>query len=57
LYGTDYLAAQPDACQAYAAPVMGHMNDDHGEATVAMVKHYIGLDVDKVGCWAWMGLG
>jgi hypothetical protein len=28
--------------------VMGHMNEDHGEATVAMVKHYIGIDVDKV---------
>jgi hypothetical protein len=25
------------------------MNEDHGEATVAMVKHYIGIDVDKVG--------
>lgn len=29
--------------------MMGHMNEDHGEATVAMVKHYIGIDVDKVG--------
>ena len=41
----DYLAAQPDACQAYAAPVMSHMNDDHEEATRAMIQHYIGLEV------------
>ena len=25
------------------SPVMGHMNADHGDSTVAMVEHYIGL--------------
>ena len=30
--------------QAFAAPVMGHMNDDHSESTVAMVQHYVGID-------------
>lgn len=35
---------------------MGHMNEDHGEATVAMVKHYIGLDVDKVRGWVGTAL-
>lgn len=41
----DYMAVQPDPVGAYAAPVMKHMNDDHGDSTVAMVKHYIGIDV------------
>ena len=40
----DYMAAEVDAIQAFAAPVMGHMNADHASSTVAMVQHYIGLD-------------
>ena len=43
---------KPDACQEYATPVMTHMNADHGDATVAMVKHYIGRWVGGcVGGW------
>ena len=44
---TDYMAVQPDPVGAYAAPVMKHMNDDHGDSTVAMIKHYIGIDVSR----------
>merc|ERR1712203_348823 len=40
----EYLGATPDPIQAFAAPVMGHMNDDHSSSTVAMLMHYIGLD-------------
>ena len=44
----DYMGAAVDPIQAFAAPVMGHMNDDHSDSTVAMVEHYIGLpDVEK----------
>ena len=39
-----YLEAEVDPIQAFAAPVMGHMNADHAESTVAMCMHYIGLD-------------
>jgi len=39
----DYINASVDPIQAFAAPVMGHMNDDHASSTVAMVQHYIGL--------------
>lgn len=39
----EYHAAAPDPISAFAAPVMNHMNDDHSDATLAMVKHYIGF--------------
>tara|TARA_B110001452_G_scaffold237806_1_gene217876 strand:+ start:975 stop:2060 length:1086 start_codon:yes stop_codon:yes gene_type:complete len=39
----EYLGAEVDAIQAFAAPVMGHMNSDHSDSTIAMVQHYIGL--------------
>lgn len=38
-----YLGAEVDAIQAFAAPVMGHMNSDHSDSTIAMVQHYVGL--------------
>jgi len=54
----DYKGAEVDAIQAFAAPVMSHMNDDHGESTVAMVEHYIGLDqVEKADLVALDRLG
>merc|ERR1711908_132364 len=37
------MAATIDPIQAFAAPVMNHMNADHSESTIAMVMHYIGL--------------
>ena len=40
----EYAAAAVDPIQAFAAPVMGHMNSDHSSSTVAMVGHYIGLN-------------
>lgn len=39
----DYHAAEPDPISAFAAPVMAHMNGDHSDASLAMVKHYIGF--------------
>ena len=40
----DYLAADVDPIMAFSKPVCGHMNDDHGSSTVAMIEHYVGLD-------------
>lgn len=44
----DYAAAKPDPVAAFAAPVCGHMNADHGADMLAMVKHYTGLSASKV---------
>ena len=38
--GDEYMAAAPDPIAPFAAPVMSHMNDDHTDAIIAMVKHY-----------------
>eukprot|EP00798_Chlamydomonas_sp_ICE-L_P009214 gene9214-16358_t len=42
----DYLAAKPDPIAAFSAPVCSHMNGDHVADTIAMIKHYVGLDVE-----------
>lgn len=39
----DYKSAKPDPIAGFSAPVMKHMNDDHSDSTIAMVKHYVGL--------------
>jgi len=55
---TDYQAAAVDSIQAFAKPVIGHMNDDHSESTIAMVMHYIGLNkVEKAELVALDRLG
>lgn len=38
---SQYQAAKPDPVAAFAAPVMKHMNEDHTDSLVAIVKHYI----------------
>jgi putative heme iron utilization protein len=43
----DYMAAKPDPITAFSAPVCGHMNEDHEQDTMAMIKHYTGLTVEK----------
>jgi len=39
----EYFDSEVDPIQAFAKPVMGHMNEDHSSSTIAMVQHYIGL--------------
>lgn len=43
--GSEYLSSSPDPLAAFADPVMNHMNDDHADSTVAMIKHYLGVPV------------
>ncbi|PSC75188.1 FMN-binding split barrel [Micractinium conductrix] len=43
----EYAEAQPDPIAPFSAPVAGHMNDDHADATAAMIKHYVGITVSK----------
>ena len=45
--GEEYAAANVDPVAAFSGPVCGHMNADHAESTQAMIKHYIGITVDK----------
>ena len=53
-----YVDASVDPIQAFSAPVIGHMNADHAESTVQMVRHYIGLDaVDEATLTALDRLG
>lgn len=43
----EYQEAKPDPISAFAEPVMTHMNDDHSDSTVAMVRHIIGFPATK----------
>lgn len=36
-----YQSALPDPVAAYAPNVIKHMNDDHADSVVAIVKHYL----------------
>jgi len=42
-----YRTAESDPIAGFSGPVCGHMNQDHGDATVAMVKHYASVEVDS----------
>jgi len=54
----EYLKAQPDPVAAYSSHVIGHMNEDHADATAAMVKHYIcGCDVENAEIVSMDSLG
>jgi hypothetical protein len=43
----EYAAAAPDPVYQFSQPVAGHMNDDHAEATAAIVKSVTGMGVDS----------
>ena len=45
--GEAYGNAKTDPVAQFSGPVCGHMNQDHMDSTVAMVKHYVGLSVDQ----------
>jgi len=47
LSAEEYFAASPDTIQQFAEPVMAHMNDDHGEATLAMARNLIGFPAES----------
>ena len=34
----EYKAAKPDVIAEFSGPIAGHMNEDHMEATIAMVQ-------------------
>jgi len=43
----EYFGARPDPVQQFAEPVLKHMNEDHGETTLAMARNLIGFPATK----------
>lgn len=43
--GEDYVSCEADPLASFSEHVISHMNSDHAESTVAMIKHYIGVEV------------
>jgi hypothetical protein len=37
------MKAKADPIAPFASHVMGHMNEDHSDATLAMLKHFVGV--------------
>lgn len=52
-----YRNAKPDPLNQFSGPVCGHMNQDHSDSTVAMVRHYVGLSVDEAMMMSLDSLG
>ena len=45
--GEQYFAAKPDPIAQFSGPIAAHMNNDHEDATKAIVKHVAGITVSK----------
>lgn len=43
----EYTAAEADPVAKFSKPICQHMNDDHSDATCAMITHYAGLQVES----------
>lgn len=43
----EFAAAQSDPVAHFAAPIAQHMNADHADSILAMLRHYIGIDVQS----------
>lgn len=54
---SDYASSSPDPIVAVGGKVGQHMNEDHEEATLAMIKHYIGIEVEAAKIVAMDSLG
>jgi len=52
-----YSSASPDPIAGFGGAIARHMNEDHMESTVAMVKHYVGVDVESANIGAVDSLG
>jgi len=46
----EYMSGEPDPLQAFADPVMNHMNADHTDALKDYVTHLVGVDGDIDTC-------
>lgn len=55
--GEEYAAAKPDPISAIGPNMAKHMNDDHRDATIAIVKKYVGIDVEDAEITSMDSLG
>lgn len=55
--GEEYRNAKPDPIYQFSAPVAGHMNADHADATAAIVRDVVGITVSKADILAIDRLG
>jgi len=54
---SQYQSANPDPVAAFATHVIKHMNDDHADSVVAIVKHYLQVPcfgAELVGMTNWV---
>jgi putative heme iron utilization protein len=54
---SDYTKSSPDPIVSVGGKVGKHMNDDHEEATLAMIEHYVGIKVESAKIVAMDSLG
>eukprot|EP00913_Durusdinium_trenchii_P019811 g18623.t1 len=52
-----YASAAPDPIAGFGPAVAGHMNDDHREATIAMIRKFIGIEVEDAEITSMDSLG
>lgn len=43
----EFAAAKSDPVAQFAGPIAQHMNADHADSTAAMVRHYVGVNVES----------
>ncbi len=43
----EYEASTTDPVAAFATPIASHMNADHADSIIAMLKHYSGVPVQQ----------
>lgn len=55
--GDDYRAAQPDPVAPRARGIVEHMNEDHTDALVELVKHQLGKEASEVRMVSCDGAG
>ena len=55
--GDEYAAGKPDPVAGFSAPIASHMNADHEDSLLVMVKHYVGLTVEKAAIASLDALG
>ncbi len=52
-----YKDATPDIISSFGGHVAAHMNDDHSDSTIAIVNHYVGIDVETANISSMDKLG
>ena len=55
--GEEYAGGCADPVAGFSAPIAGHMNADHEDSLVLMVKHFVGLTVEKAAIASLDALG